>query len=189
MIRPKATRIARAVGFRMLRRTARTTLFLLVLGARMVCAQQERTHGVSVDVLGGTWSIGEGAWPFILAGAEYRVSPRVALGLSVGGVSRPVNLCSSGVDDPICDARKVIRMVTAEARFDLRARGIRPYVAVSSGRTWYFHSGTEVALLGGLAIPVNARISARGEAALRFIGESGEAAGATSLQIGAAFRL
>ena len=159
-----------------------------LLAAHAAFAQSE-AHPVSAAFLVGTWSTGAGAWPFVLVGGEYRAGSHVTLGLHAGGVSRPVTLCSDAVDDPMCDKRKVIRMLVAQARFEFGARALRPYVGVASGRTWYYNPGILVGLHAGLLISAERRISFRIDGAENIIVENSEAGGATSLQVGASYRL
>jgi hypothetical protein len=164
---------------------------MLILSAFHRAAAQSsdhESHGVSIGVLGGTWSIGSGLWPFFLMTGDVRLTPHFILGGAAGAVSRPLILCSEGIDDPMCDRTKMIRMVAATARYEFGDRRLRPYIGASAGRTWYFESGTLVALHGGLYFAATSRINLRLDAALQTIAESEGLGGATSLQAGASIR-
>jgi hypothetical protein len=163
-------------------------LFAVSAASQLRC-QEPAPRRVRIGVQAGTWSIGEGHWPFVLVGGEYQVSPELSLGLELGGVSRPVTLCSKGLVDPMCDERKLIRMVTGKVRYELGSGTVRPYVGASLGPTWYYHDGTTAGLHAGVDIPFQYRVSFRLDGALHVISESGEGGGATSLQLGAYYHL
>jgi len=162
---------------------------LLVSGAASLSAQEQSVHRISVGALGGTWWIGQGYWPFVLVGAEYQASAHTSVGIQVGGVSRPVEVCSKGVNYPSCDRRKLIRMLSGNLRYELGSGTVRPYVGASLGPTWYYGDGTRAAVHAGAVVPAGARLSFRLDGALNLLAEQGDYGGASSLQAGLYVRL
>jgi hypothetical protein len=162
---------------------------LLVSGAARLRAQERSVHRVSVGALAGTWWIGQGYWPFVLVGAEYQATTYLSLGLQAGGVSRPVEVCPNGLTYPLCDRRKLIRMVAGNVRYELGSGTIRPYVGASLGPTWYHGDGTRAAVHGGAALPVGRRLSFRLDGALNLLIAQDGYGGASSLQAGLYLRL
>ena len=165
------------------------SLLLSIVLLQQASAQESNSDAnrLSIGVLGGAWSIGHGQWPFFLMNVEFDLTPQFAIGATAGAVSRPRVLCSDGIDDPMCDRWKLIRMLTATARLDLTRSRMRPYIGISTGRTWYFGVGSIGSLHGGLSLTASRNVTVRLDGALHFLAEE-DIGGATSIQAGVFIR-
>ena len=170
---------------------------LAVLASAPASAQEragpyENRTAFAVGLRAGAWLGSDDPWPSGALSLDWRLEERFVIDATYMATSRPVVLCSGfdpGEEPDECDERKLIHAGTLGFRAELGSARLRPYLGVLGGVTRYYHQGAIFGVRGGARYPVDDRFSVLADAAFMILAEDDGAGDATSLMIGASFRL